>query len=47
MKRRQESELVFISVIERFSFECRKVILVLRLLSYAIGLKNSRLFFIQ
>ena len=34
-------------LLERFSFECRKVILVLRLLRYAIGLKDSRHFFIQ
>ena len=32
----------------RFSFECRKVIgIILRLLRYTIGLKNSRQFFIQ
>ena len=36
----------FIFFIERFSFECRKVI-GFGLLRYAIGLKNSRHFFIQ
>ena len=34
-------------VIERFSFECRKVIVFLQLLRHTIGLKNSRHFFIQ